>query len=246
MPSVDLSEYLADRDKLMKQDRALRVDAVKLDDLTPTEAAAEQIVRDMRAEEAVSVWGVEREGIEHPFPGMEFLTSRSVIMRTKVFNVLHKVSSGCLLSNLVAVLSEFVSKMPKGGLLHAHLDATVDVNFLLNRILEQEALYIRASAPLTTLSPTANVLPEFSPFAQSEVKLSAVQSLTDVSYDGGWIPVNVARDAFSPELGGPEGFDKWYVASTTINPAEAYGTHKTVAKVISIVKTSFEDDDGSS
>ena len=53
MPSVDLSEYLADRDKLMKQDRALRVDAVKLDDLTPTEAAAEQIVRDMRAEEAV-------------------------------------------------------------------------------------------------------------------------------------------------------------------------------------------------
>ena len=121
--------------------------------------------------------------------------------------------------------------MPKGALLHAHLDATVDVNFLLNRILEQEALYVRASAPLTTLSPAANVLPDFSPFAKSEVKLSPIQSVTDPSYDGGWIPVKVAREAFSPGLGGPEGFDKWFVASTTINPAEAYGTHKTVTKV---------------
>lgn len=121
--------------------------------------------------------------------------------------------------------------MPKGALLHAHLDATVDVNFMLNRILEQEALYVRAPAPLTALSPTANVIPEISPFPKSEVKLSAVQSLTDASYDGEWIPVSVARESFSPELGGPEGFDKWYVASTTINPAEAYGTHKTVAKV---------------
>jgi len=127
-------------------------------------------------------------------------------------------------------------KMPKGALLHAHLDATVDVNFMLNRILEQEALYVRASAPLNTLLPTANVLPEFSPFPKSEVKLSAVQSLTDALYDGGWIPVKVARETFSRELGGPEGFDKWYVASTTINPAEAYGTHKTVEKVILAVE----------
>ena len=71
--------------------------------------------------------------------------------------------------------------MPKGALLHAHLDATVDVNFLLNRILEQEALYVRTSTPLIALLPTANVLPEFSPFPKEEVKLSVVQSLTDAS-----------------------------------------------------------------
>jgi len=121
--------------------------------------------------------------------------------------------------------------MPKGGLLHAHLDATVDVHFMLDRILEQEALYVRTSAILTTLSPTPNVLPEFTPFPKSEVKLSPVQTLTDPSYDGGWIPVKVARERFSPELGGPQGFDKWYFASTSIDPAEAYGTHKTVTKV---------------
>ena len=91
MPSTDLTEYLDDRANLMRQDRALRVDAIKVDSLTPTELAADEIVRAMRAEEAVSIWGAEHEHIEHPFPGMEFLTSRSVIMKTKVFDVLHKV-----------------------------------------------------------------------------------------------------------------------------------------------------------
>lgn len=75
----------------MKQDKALRIDAIKQDNLSPTEAAAQQIVRVMRAEEADSVWGAEHEDVEHPFPGMEFLTSRSVIMKTKVFRLLHKV-----------------------------------------------------------------------------------------------------------------------------------------------------------
>ena len=121
--------------------------------------------------------------------------------------------------------------MPKGALLHAHLDATVDVHFLLKRVLEQDLVYVRAPGPLAALSPTANVLPELTPFPKSEVKLSPVQSVTDPSYDGGWIPVNVAREAFSKELGGPEGFDRWFVSSTTINPAEAYGTHKTVDEV---------------
>lgn len=91
MTSPDLSAYLANRDELIKQDRALRVDAARLDNLSTTEAKAEEIVRALRAEEAVSVWGAEHENIEHPFPGMEFLTSKSVILRTKVFNILHKV-----------------------------------------------------------------------------------------------------------------------------------------------------------
>ena len=83
MTSPDLSACLANRDKLIKQDRVLRVDAVRLDNLSTTEAKAEEIVRALRAEEAISVWGAEHENIEHPFPGMEFLTSRSVILRIR-------------------------------------------------------------------------------------------------------------------------------------------------------------------
>ena len=43
--------------------------------------------------------------------------------------------------------------------------------------------------------------------------------------------MKIARESFSRELGGLEGFDKWFVGSTTINSAGAYGTHKTVEKV---------------
>ena len=129
--------------------------------------------------------------------------------------------------------------MPKGALLHAHLEAILDVRFLLEKVLEQDLVYVRASAPLVALSPTANVLPELTPFPKSEVKLSSVQSVTDPFYDGGWIPVNVARSAFSQELGGPDGFDRWFVSSTTINPAEAYGTHKTVEQVSFVLKLCF-------
>ena len=92
MSPTDISTYLADRDNLIKQDRALRVDAAKLENLSKIEAEAERIVRELRAEEAVSVWGAEHEDIECTFPGMEFLTSKSVIVKTKVFNLLHKVS----------------------------------------------------------------------------------------------------------------------------------------------------------
>ena len=91
MFSTDLSAYLADRDDLIKRDRALRLDAAKLEDLSATEAAAEQIVRAIKAEEAVSVWGAKYKDIEHPFPGMEFLTSKSVIAKTKVFHLLQQV-----------------------------------------------------------------------------------------------------------------------------------------------------------
>lgn len=40
----------------------------------PTEIEADKIIRELRAAEAISVWDAEHETIEHPFPGMEFLT----------------------------------------------------------------------------------------------------------------------------------------------------------------------------
>jgi adenosine deaminase CECR1 len=86
-----LTQYNKEREELIRQDRALRVDSVKLDNLTAAEAKAECIVRAIRAEEAMSVWDAETEAVPHPFPGMEFLTSKSIIQTTKIFKILHKV-----------------------------------------------------------------------------------------------------------------------------------------------------------
>lgn len=86
-----IDQYNTEREELIRQDRALRVDSVKLDNLTAAEAKAEQIIRAIRAEEAVSIWDVETETVPHPFPGMEFLTSKTTIQQTKIFKILSKV-----------------------------------------------------------------------------------------------------------------------------------------------------------
>ena len=116
--------------------------------------------------------------------------------------------------------------MPKGALLHAHLDATVNPEILLKLALQYPMFHVRIHKPLTISNLSTN-LPEFRVFPQDQfIKLS---SLTEVSYPlGSWVPLQKARDSF--EFGGQEGFDKWVIAALTINPAEAYGTHNTVKK----------------
>lgn len=119
--------------------------------------------------------------------------------------------------------------MPKGALLHAHLDATVNASFLLDLALKQPAMHIKVpqiinASNLQTTLPTFRGLPQG--FAD------AVSSLTGSSYaPETWVTIQNARENFDPSLGGPEGFDRWVIGTMMINPAEAYGTHNTITKV---------------
>ena len=119
--------------------------------------------------------------------------------------------------------------MPKGGVLHAHLDAMVDARVLLDLALKYPAFHVRANVSLTK-ETILTTLPEFYPLRESEWTTGS--SLTDESYTpGSWIPLSIARETFNPDLGGPEGFDKWVIGALTINPNEAYHTHNTTDKV---------------
>lgn len=119
--------------------------------------------------------------------------------------------------------------MPKGALLHAHLDATVNAEFLLELALKQPGMHLRVNMPLVASSLSEN-LPEFRILPKAQ--FSDLTSLADVSYNpGSWVSLQNARKDFPAHLGGQEGFDKWVVGSMTINPAEAYGTHNTTEKV---------------
>ena len=119
--------------------------------------------------------------------------------------------------------------MPKGALLHAHLDAMVNVNVLLKLALDQPAMHVRAPLRLTVANVKA-LLPEFRALPRNE--FSELTSLTDDTYrDGQWVPLRCARENFDTSLGGPAGFDEWVTKALTINPSEAYGTHDTPTKV---------------
>ena len=122
--------------------------------------------------------------------------------------------------------------MPKGALLHAHLDATVNASYLLQLALHHSCMHIRIREHISPSNILTNP-PEFKPLPAYQV--SKGSSLSDASYElRTWVSLKSARDNFSGELGGREGFDKWVIGSMMINPLEAYGTHNTIEKVKSI------------
>lgn len=80
MSKTDVAEYQARRTALINEDRALRPDHATTDRST-VELQADKLVRELRAEEALSVWGAEHEDVQHAFPGMEFLTGEYQLVR---------------------------------------------------------------------------------------------------------------------------------------------------------------------
>ncbi|KAI0306408.1 adenosine deaminase-like growth [Multifurca ochricompacta] len=205
--AAEIQAYFSKRDALIQEDRSLRRENKLLHSLTENESVADKIVRRIRAEEEASIWSVEHDEFPHLFPGMEFLTSKSIIDKTRIFKI--------------------VSKMPKGALLHAHLDATVDKTYLLELALKEPLLHVRTPGVVTTTNLTATQ-PEFRAFKKGQSSQGI--SVTDTEYQAnGWIPLHQAREFFA--YGGAEGFDKWVLGAVSINPAEAYGTHNTVTKI---------------
>lgn len=117
--------------------------------------------------------------------------------------------------------------MPKGALLHAHLDASVNAQVLLEIALKYPAIHIR-TATRVSRDTLSTVLPEFRPLPAAE--WTKLRSLTNEDYiPRSWVPLTNARENFA--FGGPDGFDDWVNAALTINPSEAYVTHNTTDKV---------------
>ena len=88
------AEYLAQRERLIAEDRQLRVDALASVQATDAEKKADEIVRKLRAEENETVWGPNAPPIPgslHLFPGMGFLTGPpcSLGRLQSCFNVNH-------------------------------------------------------------------------------------------------------------------------------------------------------------
>ncbi|KAH8826919.1 hypothetical protein DL96DRAFT_1710080 [Flagelloscypha sp. PMI_526] len=224
---MDFTSYLKERDELIQKDTGLRRDYALQQNFSDLEKRADQIVRRIRKEEAETIWDVERDDVANTFPGMAFLTSKSLVMETNIFKLL--------------------TKMPKGALLHAHFDATVDPNWVLKQVYKYPAIYslrvpstlLPESAyskdnlfPLTTQS-IKYLIPEFSASRSvSPVASEDVKSISDESYErGSWINLVKARENFSAELGGTEGFDEWIISHLSISPKEAYETHSTDTKI---------------
>lgn len=199
-----VTEWRAARDNLISADRSLRRDQHR-SALSSQEEKADTIIRAIRKKEAEGIWSTQHDSILNPFPGMEFLTGKKIIEQTTLFDIL--------------------LKMPKGGLLHAHLDATVDARTLLQLALETPGMHVRIADMFDPATLTSNV-PEFRVLPEAEY---TTQSSIDSAPSSTWVPVTAARGNFPVD--GAAGFDKWALGAMMINPSEAYGTHNTLKKI---------------
>ncbi|ELU38416.1 adenosine deaminase [Rhizoctonia solani AG-1 IA] len=196
-----LDEYTKQRTELIAEERGHRFDTQVIARATKEEKRAVEIVNALRAKEAKEIWRASPEKLM--YPGMEFLTAKKTIEEI-----------------LLGALNKYgYFQMPKGAILHGHMDAMCDANFLYKEALKYPQMHIRVDSAITSDSPWP--LPQFRPLtADSSAKNINAPSLASSDYIlKSWVPLKRARDIFEY---GKEAFDKWIVGAMMINPKEIW------------------------
>jgi adenosine deaminase CECR1 len=211
IPSLDepfLQKYLDGRDALIAQEKCQRSDHAFRESMTPMAAEAAATVSAIRFQEQQTIWThdfedeiAKKEGIE-VFPGMMFNLAKDRMEKSKLWQI--------------------VRKMPKGALLHCHLEAMGDLNWLIEQAFTTEGICITAGAPLDSATSLLKL-----PFIFRHVKspnTTESQSIWTSSYiPNEPIPINVAAANF-PD-GGKEGFILWLKSRVTITRQESLDQH---------------------
>ncbi|KAI9682248.1 MAG: hypothetical protein M1817_000302 [Caeruleum heppii] len=202
-----IQKYLQGREALKAQEHKHRSDHAFRQTLSPTALEACAIVSRLRDEERQQIWTDEFEDSPElrergpVFPGMMFTLAKERMETTALWRI--------------------VSRMPKGALLHAHFDAMVDIDFLLDQALERPGMHLYAQGPLDT--PSARQSTSF--FFRYRSSLTAdADSIWTAQYQAStFVPVSAAADSF-PE-GGRQGFRAWVKDRCTITASESVKHH---------------------
>lgn len=206
-----IQKYYEGREALIEQEKAQRSDNSFRQSLTPLAAAACAIVSRIRAEEHQTIWTDEYADDEstltaNHYPGMMFSLAKKRMEQSKTYQI--------------------VRRMPKGALLHAHMDAMIDSDFLVDQVLSTEGMAIQASEALSSAEARkqAHVT-----FQYSKSLESTEDSIWDDDYTPGRLVAAVAAADSFP--GGKEGFKAWIVSRSTITPQESLNHHHGINQI---------------
>jgi adenosine deaminase CECR1 len=175
--------------------------------LSPTASEACAIVDQIRFEEQQTLWTKEFEDSlvsQHVdvFPGMMFSLAKERMERSKLWKI--------------------VKRMPKGALLHCHLEAMVDLDWALGEAFTIDGVCLGSSEPLNSSQALlkANVS-----FTYSKTKANADVSIWSDQYVSNTpVPINAVADSF-PD-GGRKGFIEWIRSRVTITAKEHLAHHE--------------------
>lgn len=175
--------------------------------LSGTALEACRIVAEIRDEERRTIWTNDlddslAEGNKgNVYPGMMFTLAKNRMENTRLWKI--------------------VKRMPKGALLHAHFDAMVDIDWLMEELFATPGMHMSSSEPLTSESARERSTVQFT-YARSSN--DANPSMWTSGYESSsLIPVTKAADNY-PD-GGRAGFKAWLKCRCSISPQESLEHH---------------------
>jgi adenosine deaminase CECR1 len=173
--------------------------------LSRTAIKAGSLISRIRSEELESIWSTSASpslNSEELFPGMMFNIAKPALESTKLWKI--------------------VKKMPKGTLLHCHLGAMVDLNWVFTEALNTKGMCISSDVPLVDdlVRNEAGIRYRYSKSAHLEENPS-IWSSEYVSKT--WIPIMEAADSFPG--GGRNAFIAWMKDRCSITQAESLQHH---------------------
>lgn len=201
-----LQQYLSGRSNLIDQEKTKRSDAAFRSSLSPIAKRACRIVDRIRTDERQHIWTPEVEeklaqetGIPI-YPGMMFMQAKELMEGSKLWKI--------------------VRRMPKGCLLHAHMDAMVDFHFLLDELMKQPGMHMSSDCSITSAEAMDNATLNF----RFRSKERTDQNIWSNDYKAGsFVLLTKTADEF-PD-GGREGFIKWLYSRCTLSITDCNEHH---------------------
>lgn len=186
--------------------------------MSPVAQEACSIVSSIRAEERRTIWKTEGNpelNQNELFPGMMFNVAKEHMESTELWQI--------------------VRKMPKGALLHAHLGATVELDWVFNEALSTPGMQMSAVAPLSSESSRDASLVAF---RYSSTALEDVPSIWSPEYPPNTlVPIKLVAETFPN--GGEKGFIAWIKDRCSITQTESIQHHLGVDDVWRKLQTAF-------
>lgn len=209
LPSLSdpfVQQYLARRAGLMDQEKATRSDASFRKSLSPIARRACAIVDRIRDQEQRTVWtpdveeDIARANHQSVFPGMMLMLAKERMESTKLW--------------------EIVRRIPKGCLLHAHMDAMVDFDFLLDELLKLPGIHMSSDQCLGSREARERAGLEF----RYRAKERTDGSVWDEGYEpNSFILLTKIADEF-PD-GGRPGFLEWLKSRCMLSLTDVQEQH---------------------
>lgn len=213
IPQVEdpfIQKYLAGRKALIEQEKKQRHDVLFKQRMSPMAKQASKIMSSIRRRELKSMWTSEFEDSladkngGNLYPGMMFTLARERMESTDLWKI--------------------VEKMPKGALLHAHLDAMIDIDWLIDQAFLENGLCIHADEALNDKSKRQEGRIQIR--YRSDQEMSKVKKGVSIwnSYYEADTPVSL-REAQRSFPDHDITFKKWIISRCTISAEESLAHH---------------------